>query len=374
MDWKKLLGFKTFDELVDESIEKMKIEQTKRKTRITNFNIGGRFRTLLELASEGAAEIFKLLLKVIPMGFLRYAKGVWLDLKAEEYGVYRLKAKPAIGQVVFTREGTSGNTTIPAGTLIKTETMINGEELRYFTIESAIIVNGESSVSAQIKAEEPGQKYNVFAGMISKIISSIPGVSTVSNLDGWIVEEGADEESDDSLRERCYLRWEEISQVQGGAFEFWAREISGVMQVKINDQHPRGQGTIDIIITGPEGYPSQSLIDQVQAHIEKRKYICANPLVKGPIIRPEDISITIYLPQNEGDEEVVQTETVGHVRSISFKIGSSLYTSEIVYLLKKEIPIIKHVVVNSSNVIVQPDEIIEIDQVNVMIERVVPDE
>ena len=137
----------------------------------------------------------------------------------------------------------------------------------------------------------------------------------------------------------------------------------------MNDQHPRGQGTIDIIITGPEGYPSQTLIDSVQTHIENRKYICADPLVKGPQIREIDIITTLYLPPDEGEEEMVKQQAIQLLAAMDFDIGESLYTSDVIHLLRREIEELLHVTVETENAIVSPEEIIQIGTIDVTVER-----
>ncbi len=38
------------------------------------------------------------------------------------------------------------------------------------------------------------------------------------------------------------------------------------------DQHPRGQGTVDVIVRGSAGVPTQTVVDAVAAVIEQHRH------------------------------------------------------------------------------------------------------
>ena len=53
MDWKALVGFKPFEEIVTDALNSLRSSGS----RITNLNKGGVFRTLVELAAHGTYDL-----------------------------------------------------------------------------------------------------------------------------------------------------------------------------------------------------------------------------------------------------------------------------------------------------------------------------
>lgn len=377
MDFRQLIGHKTFEVLVQEALQRLK----NAGSRISNLNIGGIFRTLTELAMQGLADLYNLLGDVVSQGFIDSATGAWLDLKVAEVGIARNLAVKTEGNITAGRADTSAVAVIPVGTIMATERSPQGEELRYFVTQEVIIPKLVAEAQVPVRAEFPGSRYNVSDGMISKLTTHIAGIDYVRNDSGWITTEGTDEETDEALRERYRLRWNELS--QGGtrlAYISWARTVSGVADVAVDDQFPRGQGTVDVIITGSGGAPSQALIDQVQAYIDERKPITADALVKGPRQLEQDIAVTLLLPKTRGDATATQSAADNLIRALSapnsaaendwLHIGEGLYRSRIISLLMS-LQDVLNVSVNQpvADVIPAADELITIRNVTVTIER-----
>lgn len=120
MNWRELIGIKSFSELIDDARLKLAAGDSK----ITNWTVGGVFRTLIEVCCWGLAQLYSLLLTVIPMGFLEYATGKWLDLKAADVDVTRRIAVKTQGRVLFSRNGETDDlnmvVVISAGSIVKT--------------------------------------------------------------------------------------------------------------------------------------------------------------------------------------------------------------------------------------------------------------
>ena len=299
MNWKDLIAAKDFDELVTEA----RLRLGSLNSGITNWVIGGVLRTLVELCCYGLAGLYALLVKVLPMGFVKFATGKWLDLWADSVNIERRKAKKAVGFVVFGRDEPGGVVKIPARSIVKTETTASGQELRYFTETEIMLQTGEMSALVPVIAEIEGAFWNVGASYIRVLVTHIPGIDWVRNEADWLTSEGIDEEEDESLRNRYYLRWEELSTGStAGAYESWTLRVYGVIDVKIVDDHPRGDGTVDVIITGPNGLPSEALKTDVKSYIDTRRPLCSDTLVKGPDEKRIDLDIVLYLHPQRGDE------------------------------------------------------------------------
>ena len=274
----------------------------------------GPIRGMIELWAWGLYQLYQLLALVLKQAFPSSATGSWLDMHCEQVGVKRLAATKTAGIVYFIREGTSGNVPIPAGRIIKTREDGEGLEYRFLTIEDAVLQEGASEIAVPVEAEEYGRKANVAPGMITEIATVIPGIDGVENRSDWLTKEGTDEEDDESLRERYKLAWLDVNGATKYAYESWARSVDGVVSVKILDQHPRGQGTVDVIIRGAAGIPSQTLIDSVDAIVQTNRPINDDVIVKGP--DPVNISIAGNLELVSGNPEEIISEVQSRLEAL----------------------------------------------------------
>jgi len=93
---------------------------------------------------------------------------------------------------------------------------------------------------------------------------------TISNSAGWITREGSDNEDDESARERTLRSWSELALVPlRDTYINVCSAIAGVLYVTVKDQHPRGQGTVDIIITSEAGTATEDLLEKCRVACEE---------------------------------------------------------------------------------------------------------
>jgi uncharacterized phage protein gp47/JayE len=265
------------------------------RTPLTNFNVGSVIRTLTEVVAEVVGELYAFGADMLRQGFLDTATGTWLERKAAEYAVTRNPAVKTQGRVVFSRNvARNTNVPIPAGTIVATPKDQAGVEYRFFTTAAAVLPANQLSVEVLVDAETAGQAWNVGSGAISKMKTYIAGVDAVNNATGWLDVVGADAENDTSLRQRCYLAWEELS--QGGtaaAYISWALSVPGVRSAYVDDDLPRGDGTLDLYIIGEAGPPDAALLDAVQAVVDANRPITADALVRPPDVVTVPIALRV---------------------------------------------------------------------------------
>ena len=296
---------RTYDQIVADMLAKIA-----ERTKLTNFNIGSVIRTLVEVFGSAVADLGNLTLAALKAGFLATATGFWLDLKAKEFGVTRHPAEKTEGVVYFMRSvPRDENITIPAGTIVSTLKDSEGKAYRYLTQDEVVLVAGTSEIVAPIIAQSAGAEFNVGPGSIKKTVVHIRGVDSVENRSDWITSEGTDEESDESLRKRAFLAWEELTQGSTErAYISWALSDSRVTSAFVNGHHPRGQGTVNIYILGAGGMPSPSLIADVQAIIDENRPLCSDALVLAPDSKDMMIDLAItpkrYAVTSEIEAEV----------------------------------------------------------------------
>lgn len=376
-DFRQLLGIKDLSTLLNEFFDRFKSKGGK----VTNLNPGGVFRSMSESAITPVSELNDLLVQVLPQGFATYATGQWLDLKVADVGITRLQATRTQGQIPVYKQDPSSPLLYPAGAVVKTEIGQDGQSLRYFVTSDTIIDAGLAQGLIPIEAEFPGSQYNVGEGYITVMETYIPGVDHISNEADWILTEGTDIESDDNLRQRYFLKWDELA--QGGIDESyisWAKSITGVVDVSVDSDFPRGQGTVDVIITSAEGMPSAQLIQDVQDYIEQKKPNIANVLVKSPATVPVDVTAIIYIPKDSGDINLTQSTGESRIQAYygqntvtdikTRRIGESTFLSRLNSLLMAAPDAVNAQISSpAADVIVQPDELTILNSLNISVER-----
>jgi len=268
----------------------------------------GPARGLIELWAWGLWQLYQFLATMLNQAFPSESSGEWLDLHCEQVGIERYPATKTEGHVVFIRNTTEGNVNIPSGRIVKTKPDGTGAVYRYVTTEDLVLTSGNDRISVPVLAESVGAAYNVVTGMICEITTVIPGIDEVANISGWITSEGRDEETDQQLFERYVLAWESLNGVTKRAYESWAR-LPGVLEVYVIDNHPRGQGTVDVIIRSSAGTPTNDLIQAVQDNIDANKPINDDALVVAPNEVPCDISGEILVKPHYANavDDILQT-------------------------------------------------------------------
>jgi len=269
-------------------------------------------RGMVEIWAWGLFQLYQFLSTVLKQIFIDSASGSWLDLLCRIADIERKKMTKAQGIIVFTREESQGNVPVPSGRIVKTLPDGAGNVYRFVTIEEVVIKDGETSVAVPVVAEEYGSGANVTADQITEIVTVIPGIDDVRNDVDWLTAEGADTEDDTGLKARYVLKWRGNNGCTKYAYEGWARSVAGVVAARIMDQHPRGQGTVDVVIQGTAGVPTADLIAAVDKVIQKNVPVNDDAKVLG--VTPVNISLSGNLVLIAG------TYPEGVIKSVTDKV------------------------------------------------------
>lgn len=282
---------------------------------ITNFHSGGIFYTMLMIVLRVKIELIQLLRTVLNNLFVSHATGVWLDLKMADYSKKRKKAQKTQGLVTVSRLDAEGEAVkIPKGTVFKTVQDINGEELRFFALEAAVLQKGAQTVEVPVEAEIEGTRYNVPQEQITRTLTYLGEIS-VGNARDWITREGSDTEDDESARTRTLRSWSELAQrAIEDTFVNTAESVPGVLFAQADCLHPRGQGTVDVIVTGTAGEATEGLLNDVRKAVAQIAGPYDNILVKSSVTVPQDIAVTVTVsnaPDNSQIENRVRSILTG---------------------------------------------------------------
>lgn len=188
-----------------------------------------------------------------------------LDLRTAEHGITRREAFASSGSVLFT--GKPG-TTVPAGTYVATPADEgSGESSVEYVTTSGVMLSDSGTGTAPIRAVSPGSIGNVPAGVIQLMMTSVSGVTSVTNPEP--TRSGTDTESDQSLLERFYAKVRSQG-TSGNKAQYmqWANEIAGVGGVEVAPLW-KGPGTVGLyLIDTDKRAASQDIVNAVQQYID----------------------------------------------------------------------------------------------------------
>lgn len=220
-----------------------------------------------------AAEMVQMKIEMgefLKRAFASTAFGEYLDLRAEEQGVFRKEAVKAQGTeekgnpLLIT--GTSG-TVIPKGMIVSTaaEEATNTQAVEFVTLQEKIIPE-EGIVQIAIEAVEPGAQGNVPARAINLVAVPLSGVTSVTNEKA--LTGGLDAETDESLLQRYYEKVKKPI-TSGNKWQFigWAKEVPGVGGARV---FPLSNTlTVRIVIVDTEMLlASDKLVEDVQEYLD----------------------------------------------------------------------------------------------------------
>lgn len=361
----------TLEELKDKKVAELKEEGFV----VTNFHSGGVFYTILMIVCRIKIELLQLARTVLNNMFVTHAQGVWLDLKMADYAKKRKQAQKTQGLVTVSRLETDGEAIkIQKGHIFKTALDINGDELRFFATRAATLQRGAASVDVPVEAEIEGSRYNVPQGQITRTLTYI-GEVKISNGADWITQEGSDTEDDESARTRTLRSWSELAQrAIEDSFINAAEAVPGVLFAQADCDHPRGQGTVDVIVTSTAGEATEGLLTSVREAVEKISGPYDNILVKSSVTVSQDIDVIVTTADTATDEEITLTVTTILAELLAVRKGRKLYElnlSDINHAIRSGYSAATNasVVVPAEDVKLERDKVITLGAVTVTVRR-----
>lgn len=324
----------------DEEMENVQGELEDGGFSITNFKKGGIFYHLCRMLVTIYIELKELARTIVNSCFIKHAEGDWLKIKAADYSKQQKEAKKAKGYVSIYRSEYNNALQVTKGHCFKTEPDAGGKELKFYCCENTVIDAGEPVGRVLVEAEEAGTYYNIAPGRITISMIHLDGVDYVTNEEDWLFEEGAEEEDLEDLRDRCMSSWAELAtRTIEEKLRNAAKSVPGVLDARIDAQHPRGQGTVDVIVTGAAGEASPELIRKVGEAIEPLKGNYEDYLVKSSEIVRQDFELVVYLAEDAATDGVdAQAEKlIEDMMALTRGEMNTLYRDSIIQVLSTKI-------------------------------------
>ena len=204
---------KTYENIKNRILDNMKIDIDKREGSFLN--------NMVSPISQELAKAYIEQEDLVNMAFVRNGFFNYLDLKCEEYGIYRKEGTKAVGEVIFIGEN---GTSIPNGTILSS----NG--LYFVVLNDSDIVNNQAELV--VEALEVGKQYNLLANTKLSLTEPIYGITDIYVKSDII--NGTDIETDEELRDR-YFDTIKKSYTSGNVahYEAWTTEVNGVGLCKV---------------------------------------------------------------------------------------------------------------------------------------------
>lgn len=204
--------------------------------------------------------------------FVATATGPMLRLLAWAVNIEAKPASAAAGVIRFYKTTAANAVTINAGTLIQTE-RINSVVYGLSVNRDVTLPAGVESGLIDVTATGNGTGYNLAPGYYRILPIAVAGIASVVNEDDWLTTPGADEETDDELRDRTRNQFNLVGNYHTDAiYRSMIASVVGLSVDRIFFLHdaPRGPGTANAYLLLDSGETSQPFIDAVNDYINSQ--------------------------------------------------------------------------------------------------------
>lgn len=170
------------------------------RTNLTDLTEGALGMQLVAATSREVEDIGNQLMNLLTLFDLLQAEGDDLDEIAKVASPNKISPRRGATRatVPLTLGGTPG-TVLPAGVQVAAGSYV-------FSTISELTIGGGGTINGSGQAANPGSDYNVGSGTVTRIVSTIAGLNTVTNAAA--ASGGEDRETDDDFRQRIvdYMR------------------------------------------------------------------------------------------------------------------------------------------------------------------------
>ena len=201
--------------------------------------------------------------------FVATATGQMLRLLAWAVNIEAKPASAAAGALRFYKTTPANAVTIPAGTIVQTE-RINGVVYALAVSQDMTLPEGVENGLVAVTATGTGSGYNLAPGYYRILPVAVAGIASVVNEDDGLTTPGADEESDDELRDRTRNQFNLVGNYHTDAI--YRSMIAGVVGLSVDrifflHDAPRGPGTANAYLLLDSGETSQPFMDAVNDYV-----------------------------------------------------------------------------------------------------------
>lgn len=264
--------------------------------QLLDLSVGSTLRAVLEANASLALWLQWLIMLLLQTTRAATSIGPDLDSWVADFGLLRLPALPAAGQVHFARFVANAAALVPSGTVVRTA----DGSLSYIVVPDVaqptwsaalagyLVPAGVAGVNVPVMAAVGGSAGNVQVGAVSLIAAALPGIDTVGNAQP--LANGVDAESDIALRARFQsfldTRARATPLAVGAAIQAQRQGLSYSIAENVAPDGSVRMGSFLVTVDDGSGTPPSSVIAAAAVAIEAVRPVGTTYGVRPPTVLP----------------------------------------------------------------------------------------
>lgn len=307
---------------------------------LVDLTVGSILRAVVEANAAVVLWLQGLILQVLAMTRAATSNNADLDSWMADFGLVRIAAVAASGQVTFSRFTPTQQAVIPIGTTVQT-----GDGSQQFAVildagnpaynpslGGYVLAAGVSSISVKVSASTSGSGGNVSAGQINTLMQAVPGVDTVSNAAAFT--NGADAEKDAAFRMRFIAYLASLSKATKAAILYSIFSLKqGVISLLVENQLYNGStqnGYFYAVIDDGTGNPGSTFLSTAANAIDAVRPFTVSFGVFGPVVVTANVGMTLTTAAGYDHNAVIALVAAALQNYInSLQLGQSLTYSRL---------------------------------------------
>ncbi len=271
--------------------------------RTLDFTPGSVARAWIESVAGVALWLQWLILETLRQARAATCVGRELDTWMADYGLARLPAVSASGDVILSRNVAGRAAFVPEGATIKTG---DGTLTFYVTADEArpgwraeprgyaISARG-MNIAVPVRCVTPGAAGNVQAGTITMLTTPLAGLDAATNPAPFA--NGADAEGDDALRSRFVDYINSLSRATRAAVTYAVRSVDQGLSVHVAENVDTAgawaPGNFVVTVDDGTGNPPPAVLARVRAAVDPVRGLTTTFSVRGPANVAAHVSLTL---------------------------------------------------------------------------------
>lgn len=310
---------------------------------LVDLTIGSILRAVVETNAGSMLWLQSLILQVLATTRAATSSGSDLDSWVNDFGVTRIVAVAASGNVTFTRYNTAAAGLVPLAAKVQTA---DGTQVYQVIADVSnpaynaglggyTLAIGIGSVNVKVQALVAAAAGNAAANTIVTIVGAISGIDRVNNAAGFTT--GADAETDTALRTRFVNYISNLSKATKNAIGYAVTSVqanlSYILVENLTFAGGQQNGYFYVIVDDGSGAPPGSLITSVTNAVEAVRPLCSWFGVFPPLVQNVTVALTVTVASGYAGASVrslVQSAIVAYINKLTF--GQTLPVSKVTQL------------------------------------------
>lgn len=305
-------------------------------TALVDLTIGSVLRAIVEANAAVVVWLQSLILQVLAVTRAATSNGSDVDSWMADFGLVRLAAGYASGQVTFARFTSTQQAVVPVGQVVQTadgtQQFTVGVDATNAAYNAAlggfVLAVGVSSINVTVTAVNPGTQANAVAGFITMIVSAIAGVDTVTNALPFT--NGVNAETDSALRTRFIAYVASLSKATKTAIGYAVTSLqAGLSYTLVEDLTYGGAsqpGYFFVVLDDGTGYPPSTLLTAAATAIDAVRPVTSTFAVFAPVVIAATITMTATVAAGyavAGTKALAQAAVLAYVNGLALGVSLS---------------------------------------------------